>query len=334
MPLTNFKSDLTSYLKKLAGVHAVGELWWHYDPKSKPAGVQLFSGQLLSREAYIDHWTLVSIKRTVVTEEEWQVMVAEQGFCQFYSSGDGSTTYRMPLVKGVHPKFVAALSEAGQYKEAGAPNITGGGVGNVIVGTTSAVSNGALSTPGASLNKQIPAGGSVGYCSIDVDASLCSPVYRDDCDTIQPPALTTLLGEYVVGSVSALGDADAESLLASMTMLESNVGAMSNGVGFSTAGKSEIVGWGMPDYTAGVSMTNKLDFVVPCDGVVLVNGYNNQSTRSYYKINGTVVAQSLYASPATTAMNFTIPACKGDVHRIECSGALYDSTKFYPLQGA
>lgn len=218
MPLTNFKSDLTSYLKKLAGVHAVGELWWHYDPKSKPAGVQLFSGQLLSREAYADHWTLVFTKRTVVTEEEWQAMVTTQGFCQYYSSGDGSTTYRMPLVKGVHPKFVAALSEAGQYVQAGLPNITAETRGCVasnrsygIVGTD--VQTGAFFATGdngtygmGTLTNTTP------KYNLGFDASLSNPIYGRS-DTVQPEAITMVIGEWVVGSVAVVGEADEEALM-------------------------------------------------------------------------------------------------------------------------
>lgn len=226
MPLTNFKSDLTSYLKKLAGVHAVGDLWWHYDPKSKPAGVQLFSGQLLSRKAYIDHWTLVSTKRTMVTEEEWQVMVAEQGFCQFYSSGDGSTTYRMPMVKGVHPKFVASLAEAGQYIEAGLPNITGRTY-NANASGTNTYSEGALSNPYTG-NDGYPSNNASANKSrfIVFDASKSNPIYGTS-DTVQPPAVNIVLGEYVVGTVAVVGEADAESLLASVTTLESGVGRAS-----------------------------------------------------------------------------------------------------------
>lgn len=229
MPLTNFKADLTSYLKKLAGVHAVGELWWHYDPKSKPAGVQLFSGQLLSREAYTDHWTLVSTKRTVVTEEEWQAMVATQGFCQFYSSGDGSTTYRMPLVKGVHPKFVTAMDEAGQYVQAGLPNIGGTAAWSYMGYPSDGVYSGALGVDASQRYSYGATNGtSVGtYFALLFNAAASNPLYGKS-DTVQPEALTMVIGEWVVGSVATLGEADAESLLASVTMMESKLGELEN----------------------------------------------------------------------------------------------------------
>lgn len=269
MPLTNFKSDLTSYLKKLAGVHAVGELWWHYDPKSKPAGVQLFSGQLLSREAYTDHWTLVFTKRTVVTEEEWQAMVAKQGFCQFYSSGDGSTTYRFPLIKGVHPKFVAALAEAGQYVQAGLPNITGSS-GNGIIEESKYDPTGAFYR-GVSNNTAIEGVDMFGS-RLGFDASRSNPIYGNS-DTVQPPAVSILIGEYVIGTITEIGEADAESLLASVTTLESNVGALEQGSGFSTEGKALLAGLGMPSerktsWALGASGTT---YTMPANGYLYID---------------------------------------------------------------
>ena len=229
MNLNDFESLLAGHLKKLAGVHAVGDKWVGFDPKEKPAGVQLFSGQEVSRAAYSKHWGLVnSGKRTLVTEAEWQAYVAEHGFCPWFSEGDGSTTYRFPLVQGVHPKFVAALAEAGQYLEAGAPNIAGK-LGrlprNLGAQQGYPQSEGALyyETSGISEihNANSDSKSQSGF--IVLNASLSSSVYRDDIDTVQPPALTFLLGEYVVSSVAVVGEADAESLLASVTQLEAAI---------------------------------------------------------------------------------------------------------------
>lgn len=234
MNLNDFKSELEGYLGKLSGLMPVGHPWWGFDPKSKPAGVQLFAGQELSREAYPKHWELVNGgKRTVVTEEEWQEMVANQGFCQFYSSGDGSTTYRMPLVKDVHPKFVAALAEAGQYLEAGVPNITGtvspisspgtsdstnaewvfgASGGSFFAETKTTVRAVSVSSQTSSSHPAI----------LHFDASRSSSVYRDDIDTVQPEALTLLVGEYVISSVASLSTSESENLLASVTQLEAS----------------------------------------------------------------------------------------------------------------
>lgn len=272
------KSDLEGYLRKLAGVMPVGHYWFGIDPKSKPAGVQLYSGQLLFRRAYQKHWEFVSGgHRTVLSEKEWQAMVDEQGFCPYFSYGDGSTTYRMPLVRGVHPKFVASLSEAGQYKEAGAPNIRASAGG--VQGRNPTASGSFSVTVGTVASWS---GNTSGLATYDFDASLSSPVYRDDIDTIQPPALTHLIGEYVVGSVATLGEADAESLLASVTTLESNVGALQSGVGRASAYIVETWHEGTEWYRRwSDGWIEQGGFVDPASTVVNVNLYTPFTSIDY-----------------------------------------------------
>lgn len=276
-----------AFVRSLSG-KSVGDLWTGYDPASVPAGVQLYSGQLLSRAAYEAHSALVfSGKRTVVTEEEWQAMVAERGFCPWYSEGDGSTTYRFPLVKGVFAEYVASLSEAGQYIEPGAPNITAGNIRLSQGASITTAPTGAFISDATGNNAG--AGQSTGRPLLTAfDASRSSPVYRDDCDTIQPPALTTLIGEYVVGSVATLGEADAESLLASVTQLESEVALKMDGdaIGpwvYSFLEASTVTTLG--DYSIDVSS------YLPSDGKnyeVLVKLYLNRTDSSGTNTNNRI----------------------------------------------
>ena len=218
----------------------VGDMWFGVDPKSKPASVQAYSGQLLSRSAYPSHWAFVNGgNRTVISESQWQAQVSANGFCPYYSSGDGSTTYRMPSLKGVHPKFVAALAEAGGYTAAGLPNITG----SISVNNSGAFSTGTQQSNnftmtgvfgGSALGGTAHNGGISNYSTalraINLDASRSNSIYGAST-TVQPPAVNIILGEYVVGAVAPLGEANATSLLASVTRLESGVGALENGVG-------------------------------------------------------------------------------------------------------
>lgn len=268
MAIENFKEDLASNLKKLAGVVAVGTPWWGFDAKAKPAGVQLFSGQLLSRVSYSAHYELISSKRTVVSESEWQAQVSANGFCPYYSSGDGSTTYRMPLIKGVHPKFVAALAEAGKYVQAGLPNITGSGYDATDTNPDSLLAN--LKCRGALTMAVVPENRSgyayaayksyTNYAALTFDASRSNPLYGNS-NTVQPPAVNIIFGEYVVGAVAALGEANATSLLASVTRLESEV---ANKIGRSATDKAEVISWGMPDYSAGVIVSSPFTAKYPC----------------------------------------------------------------------
>lgn len=226
---------------------SVGDLWMGFDPASKPANVQLYAGQLLSRASYEAHSAFVlGGNRTVLSESEWQAQVTANGFCPYYSSGDGSTTYRMPLIKGVHPEFVAALAEAGRYIEAGLPDASGSletraygstyspnlGDEGVVSGMVSYVKNGGVT----SVSTTYDAADSKSYQMdrYDLSLSASNSIYGNS-STVQPPSVTCVLGEYVVGSVAVIGEADAASLLAGQTLLEGRVGALENGIGKSAA---------------------------------------------------------------------------------------------------
>ena len=197
---------------------SVGDLWIGFDPKSKPANVQLYAGQSLNRSSYAAHWAFVSGEnRTVISESEWQAQVTANGFCPYYSSGDGSTTYRMPLMKGVHPQFIHTLAEAGSYKSAGLPNITGylqpsDGRGGSYGGAFYSTSYSGWKEKGTE---------GTDY-TWNFDASRSNPIYGNS-DTVQPPSVTCVLGEYVVGTIATIGEADSVSILASITQLESEI---------------------------------------------------------------------------------------------------------------
>lgn len=338
-------ADVIAYIDKSKGMKSVGDLWFGFDAKSKPAGVLLYAGEEVSRGAYGDHWNFISNgNRTIITEIEWQAQVAADGFCPYFSSGDGSTTYRMPLVKGVHPKFVAALAEAGQHIKAGAPNI-GGKFGRLARNLSAQIgypqSEGALYWESSNISEEHNSNSTSKSPSgfIVLDASLANPIYGN-ADTIQPPALTCLIGEWVVGSVATLGEADAESLLAGQTLLDSKVGALQNGSGFSVAGKAEIVGWGMPDYTAGVELTlpssTQRTYVCPTDGVLVYNMLGFNRTWARLIVNDVEIAAT--SSPNNAVywpLNGYLPVQKGDVVKyIATNNTDFNKMVFYPLRGA
>lgn len=62
-------------------------------------GQLIRNGQLVSREIYSGLWNFVQSKPSMLlTEEEWQAnLTANEGLaCNYYSSGDGSTNFRLP----------------------------------------------------------------------------------------------------------------------------------------------------------------------------------------------------------------------------------------------
>ena len=62
-----------------------------------PAGfLSLGEGLVLNRTQYSELWTWAQSNMKIITESEWQTLAnAQDGNCGFFSSGDGSTTFRL-----------------------------------------------------------------------------------------------------------------------------------------------------------------------------------------------------------------------------------------------
>lgn len=111
----------------------VGELYFSFNDYF-PDGVIPLDGRLVSRATYADLWEWVQEKGLVkddaliTTNDENTVSIFNEDgtvrYCQWYGSGDGSLTFRMPKING----YLGATGDntlAGQYIAEGLPNILG-----------------------------------------------------------------------------------------------------------------------------------------------------------------------------------------------------------------
>lgn len=111
----------------------VGELYFSFDNYC-PDGVIPLDGRLVSRATYADLWQWVQEKGLVkddaliTTNDENTVSIFNEDgtirYCQWYGSGDGALTFRMPKING----YLGATGDnslAGRYIAEGLPNITG-----------------------------------------------------------------------------------------------------------------------------------------------------------------------------------------------------------------
>lgn len=150
-----------------AKVSSVGEVT-AFTTDSDPTGYLLCDGREVSRTEYAELFAKIGTK---------------------YGTGDGETTFNLPrLTDG---RFIEGSTEAGEYKEAGLPNITGGV--NKISSTEGAKG---LSAEGAFdldcyKNAQVSTAdlGLSYYHGFKFDASRSNPTYGKS-DTVQPESLT------------------------------------------------------------------------------------------------------------------------------------------------
>lgn len=100
--------------------------------------------------------------------------------------------------------------------------------------------------------------------------------------------------------------------------------------------KEMVVGWGMPDYTAGISITSynsaNNKFTAPCDGIIMVAYLSTNTSANLPYIND---SQFGSYNQGAVINHITQPVNKGDtffctgIHNQAGSGC----NKFYPLKG-
>ena len=156
---------------------------------------EVFSdGQLLNRADYPDLWAFAQL-HSPITDSVWLADWAQRGK---YSSGNGTTTFRVPDRNGVQPGSIRALfargdggdgSNAGEIRRAHLPNITGAlgfhGQGDASApgaGTTLATGGGAM-VPQNQIPRYVNGttlvnANASSYGSINFNAAASNPVYN------------------------------------------------------------------------------------------------------------------------------------------------------------
>lgn len=91
-----FIKQLAEKLSKLGTVRPLGFHYLH-PYGTVPADSIICNGATYSRALYKDFFDYITTQGWVKTEAEWQeIATRDNGFCPFYSSGDGSTNFRTP----------------------------------------------------------------------------------------------------------------------------------------------------------------------------------------------------------------------------------------------
>lgn len=217
--LTGFKGD--------NGI-PVGFEYFSTNPNIPIGSLPLFGGEY-SRTVYSDLWGWVQEQPNyLLTEEEWQAKAsANDGNVPYYSSGDGSTTFRVPSLK-CWVKGANGIEEVGSYLSAGLPNITG--VINTIQTRIITPTTGAFSGSTTGNNLVYPGGVlSVGFNvdKVSFDASLSNPIYGNS-DTVQPKSIVGMWLVKAYGTVTNVGSTDVASIAQGLTEAETRIGQLEN----------------------------------------------------------------------------------------------------------
>ena len=223
----------------------VGELYFSFDNYC-PDGVIPLDGRLVSRATYADLWQWVQEKGLVkddaliTTNDENTVSIFNEDgtirYCQWYGSGDGSLTFRMPKING----YLGATGDntlAGQYIDEGLPNITSDTSWVISLNgteekpaTTGSNARGGCLTSSVNSSAQGHGSNSYDFPWSRIDASLSNPIYGNS-EHVTPETNTLFVGVWAItASKAAVFDMrDVEEALKSAeSYLMNNVPLMSS----------------------------------------------------------------------------------------------------------
>lgn len=222
-----FINQLAEKLSKLGTVRPLGFHYLH-PYGTVPADSIICNGATYSRALYKDFFDYITTQGWVKTEAEWQeIAERDNGFCPFYSEGDGSTNFRTPKFAPYQQIAVASVN-AGTYHQVGLPNITGTFGVRGIEPTA-----GAIKTTGAffldadfpytdaySGHAALSTKGGIGF-----SAREANKVYGTS-DTVQPESHEWMICVVAYGIATNVGSVDIQNVMSAVNAVQANVSAI------------------------------------------------------------------------------------------------------------
>lgn len=223
-----FLNQLADKLSKLGTIRPLGFHYLH-PYGTVPADSIICNGATYSRALYKDFFDYITTQGWVKTEAEWQeIATRDNGFCPFYSSGDGSTNFRTPKF-APYQQIALASGSVGKYHQAGLPNITGsvsvsGGENDLSRITGTLVSSGALT---ASSNTTTTWAGyehvSGSYWSkLSISASNSDKTYGRS-STVQPESHEWVVCVVAYGIATNVGSVDIQNVMSAVNDVQASL---------------------------------------------------------------------------------------------------------------
>lgn len=265
-----FLNQLAEKLSKLGTVRPLGFHYLH-PYGTVPADSIICNGATYSRALYKDFFDYITTQGWVKTEDEWQeIATRDNGFCPFYSSGDGSTNFRTPKFVP-YQQIAMGVAQATTYHQAGLPNIEGDTGISVGSSPSSTPSSGAFYHKTTPLT-HIVGGGYNTTPAILFDASRNSNVYGAS-DTTQPEAHEWVMCVVAYGVATNVGSVDIQNVMSAVNAVQAQVGEIPTPKAYVT--ETHVSG------TQGYRVWS--DGFIEQWGKVYVSGENRDNTLTFQK---------------------------------------------------
>lgn len=223
-----FINQLAEKLSKLGTIRPLGFHYLH-PYGTVPADSIICNGAMYSRALYKDFFDYITTQGWVKTEAEWQeIATRNNGFCPFYSSGDGSTNFRTPKF-APYQQIALSSGSVGKYHQAGLPNITGsvsvsGGEDDLSRTSGTLVSSGALTASSHATTTW------AGYEKVDgrywsklsISASNSDKTYGRS-STVQPKSHEWVVCVVAYGIATNVGSVDIQNVMSAVNAVQASL---------------------------------------------------------------------------------------------------------------
>lgn len=320
-----FINQLAGKLSKLGTVRPLGFHYLH-PYGTVPADSIICNGAMYSRALYKDFFDYITTQGWVKTEAEWQkIATRDNGFCPFYSSGDGSTNFRTPKF-APYQQIAMKVANATTYYQAGLPNITGRAYDksgeNSPAWTINPEKTETLGAFGIGTEGGHTGGGTsqeAAYAKdFNFDASRSNTIYGAS-DTVQPESHEWVMCVVAYGIATNVGSVDIQNVMSATTQVQAEIASIQQAIG-------NITKFAAPDYRSGSMLTANTTVTIQSNGFlryrIELNGPGGKT--QYIIINGGSLAISADDYSKDRGI---LPVMKGDKVN---SGA--DECVFYPAR--
>lgn len=316
-----FLNQLAEKLSKLGTVRPLGFHYLH-PYGTVPADSIICNGATYSRALYKDFFDYITTQGWVKTEAEWQeIATRDNGFCPFYSSGDGSTNFRTPKF-APYQQIAMGVAQATTYHQAGLPNSEGEfALGSPAYYGDVYTSGMCTRSEEESVDKWGGLSDGAWRHGITYKVSLKdgNPIYGRS-DTVQTESHEWVMCVVAYGIATNVGSVDMADVLSATAQVQAEIAGIQQAIG-------NITKFAAPDYGSGSKITANTTVTIQSNGFLryfIVLAGTSENTK-YITINGTklvINADNYYFSDRGI-----LPVMKGDT-----VNSSVDECMFYPAR--
>lgn len=309
-------------------------------------GTYTFNGTVDLNSSYINidgqrWWSgTTQIIACFTDEDSWQASVTQYGVCGKFVYDSSNNTVRLPKITGF-TEGTTDVTALGDLTTAGLPNISGSFSminqnpdRQSYSGAFKKASHGNYPVNGIQSGSSWNEGW--GSVTENFDASSSNSIYGNST-TVQPQSIKALYYIVIATSTKTSIEVDIDEVMtdlngkASLTDLNGKASTdLSNTSNIASSFKSDSVGWGLPKYSALVSISS--GYTATSKGFIFVSMNGTGHNTNSININGTRIAYSEATNAYQEApVMVQIPVDSGD--KITWSGTSSVIALFCPAKG-